>query len=379
MQSARPPTVLCVDDEPNALVIRKMLFQHAGYTVLAALNAETALQLFKLNDVDVVVSDHLMPGQSGADLARQMKALKPNVPIALLSGVRDVSNGVELADAFISKTEGPTQLLERVAALLKSSSESQDGESRTRSLHQQICHFKRHDHVCFAFHTKAEQMHAVVPWITQGLKRGEKCKYIADRNTAAELQQELAQGGINVRRECERGALVFSTTRDTYLLGGRFEPLEMVSALQQDVDDCRKSGFSGFRATGEMTWALGTEPGCERLVEYEGLLDDFFHKNHALGMCQYSQAHFSPSLITDVARVHHLGITQSANGSNRWNLRIRRNDFFADVFEDRDRSQFQYCVQRDGSREIVELGAESNLKETRKSAEACLRLLCRAS
>jgi hypothetical protein len=36
-------------------------------------------------------------------------------------------------------------------------------------------------------------------------------------------------------------------------------------------------------------------------------------------------------------------------------------------------------VQNDGSREIVELGAEANLKESRKSAEACLRLLWRAS
>jgi CheY-like chemotaxis protein len=377
--SARPPTILCVDDEPNALAIRKMLFQNAGYTVFAALDGATALKLFASRDFDVVVSDHLLPGESGAELARQMKLLKPNVPVALLSAVRDLPDGLEIADAFISKTEGPAQLLERVAALLKISSEPHSEEAGSRSLHDHICDFKRSDHVCFVYSNRAEQMQAVVPWIRQGLRRGEKCEYIADHNTASQIKRELAQGGIEVERECERGALIFATKHETYLLGGRFEPQEMISFLQDGVDDCQRSGFRGFRAAGEMTWALGPEPGCDRLIEYETLLDDFYRKNHALGLCQYSGAHFSPSLVTNVGKAHRLGVTKAKNGSNRWNLRVRQKDFFADIFEEADRTRFQYCVQRDGSREIVELGAENNLKETRISAEACLRLLARAS
>jgi CheY-like chemotaxis protein len=368
-----------VDDEPNALAIRKMLFQHAGYTVFTAADGASALRLFNSNDFDVVLSDHLLPGESGAELARQMKVLKPHIPIALLSGVSDLSSGVELADAFINKAEGPAQLLERIAALLKSSADAHGEEVGRRSLHRQICHFRQRDHVCFAYVNKVEQMQAVVPWIQQGLRRGEKCRYIADHNSASEIQHELRAAGINVERETDRGALVFATKRETYLLGERFEPLEMVSLLQQDVDDSGKSGFSGFRIAGEMTWALGSETGCDRLVEYESGLNDFFHKNRALGLCQYPLARFSPSRMADVTRVHHLAVSKATNGSGRWNLRIRRDDFFADLFEDRDREHFQYCVQRDGSREIVELGADNTLKETRKSADACLRLLCRAS
>lgn len=41
--SSQSPNILCVDDEPNALIIRKLLLQRAGYTVFAALNCETAL------------------------------------------------------------------------------------------------------------------------------------------------------------------------------------------------------------------------------------------------------------------------------------------------------------------------------------------------
>jgi CheY-like chemotaxis protein len=356
-----------------------MLFQNAGYTVLAAMDGATALKLFTSKDFDLVISDHLLPGQSGAELARQMKLLKPKVPIALLSAVRDLADGMEMADTFISKTEGPAQLLERVAALLKTSFEPPSEEAASRSLHEHVCDFRRNDHVCFAYSNKDEQMQAVVPWIRQGLRRGEKCDYITDHNTESHVKRELAQDGVEVERECERGALTFATKRETYLLAGRFEPQEMISFLQDRVDDCQRSGFSGFRMAGEMTWALGPEPGCDRLIEYETLLDDFFQKNHALALCQYSLAHFSPSLVTDVATAHRLRIVKAKTGNNRWNLRVRHKDFFADIFEDGDRTRFQYCVQRDGSREIVELGAESNLKETRISVEACLRLLARAS
>jgi CheY-like chemotaxis protein len=376
---ARPPTILCVDDDPNALAIRKMLFQNAGYTVHAAIDGATALKLFTSKDFDLVISDHLLPGQSGAELARQMKLLKPKVPIALLSAVRDLPDGMEIADAFMSKTDGPAQLLERVAALLKQSSETHGEEAASRSLHEHVCDFRRGDHVCFVYSNKTEQMEAIVPWIQQGLRRGEKCDYITDHNTASHVKRELAQDGVEVERECERGALTFATKHETYLLGGRFEPQEMISSLQDRVDDCQRSGFSGFRLAGEMTWALGPEPGCDRLNEYEALLDDFFQKNQALALCQYSAAHFSPSLVTDVATAHRLRIIKAKTGNNRWNLRVRHQDFFADIFEDADRTRFQYCVQRDGSREIVELGAESNLKETRISVEACLRLLARAS
>jgi hypothetical protein len=35
-------------------------------------------------------------------------------------------------------------------------------------------------------------------------------------------------------------------------------------------------GFTGLRSSGEMTWALGDDAGCDRVIEYEALLDDVF-------------------------------------------------------------------------------------------------------
>ena len=70
------------------------------------------------NHVDVVVSDYLMPGIVGTELARQVKSRQPHVPVVILSGVNDIPDDASCADLFISKVEGPTSMCTKIAALL---------------------------------------------------------------------------------------------------------------------------------------------------------------------------------------------------------------------------------------------------------------------
>jgi DNA-binding response OmpR family regulator len=116
---ARPPRILCVDDEAGALLIRKALLEGAGYAVLTALNASEGLKIFKSCKIDAVISDHLLPDVPGTEMARQMKLTKPGVPILLLSGITDLPSGAEHADKFLTKTEGPENLLKELAELLR--------------------------------------------------------------------------------------------------------------------------------------------------------------------------------------------------------------------------------------------------------------------
>lgn len=121
MNTARPPTILCIDDEPAALKLRTLLLEQAGYRVVPAGSADTALQLFESQTIDLVISDHLLPDMTGADLTRQMKLERPFVPVMLFSGVADVPDGASHADLFLSKTEDPVALLGKVADLLRCS------------------------------------------------------------------------------------------------------------------------------------------------------------------------------------------------------------------------------------------------------------------
>jgi PAS domain S-box-containing protein len=120
--------ILVVDDESSGLYFRKLILEHAGHTVLSCTGVGEALTLFRSNPVDIVVTDHLLGRQTGNDMAQEMKRTKPAVPIILLSGTSTVPEPLVHADAFLSKTEGPEQLLETVQQLLRSRGSASHGQ-----------------------------------------------------------------------------------------------------------------------------------------------------------------------------------------------------------------------------------------------------------
>ena len=75
--------ILCVDDEENQLAVRKLVLEWEGYVVLTANSGQQALNLLALHHIDLVLSDHLMPGMVGTELARQIKARNPDLPVIL--------------------------------------------------------------------------------------------------------------------------------------------------------------------------------------------------------------------------------------------------------------------------------------------------------
>lgn len=78
--------MLCADDEINELTARRMVLESSGFKVLVARNGKDALDLFRSTAVDAVVLDYFMPGRTGLSVAREMKDLRPEVPIIVLSG-----------------------------------------------------------------------------------------------------------------------------------------------------------------------------------------------------------------------------------------------------------------------------------------------------
>jgi len=111
-------TLLCIDDDQAVLHIRKLVLESAGYSVLVAGDSATAMELFASSAVDLVISDHLLRGDTGTELAAVMKRLKPGVPIVIVSGLLDTPEGMEHADLFIAKTDPPPEVLRKIADLL---------------------------------------------------------------------------------------------------------------------------------------------------------------------------------------------------------------------------------------------------------------------
>src|SRR5258708_36152771 len=98
--------ILCVDDEENQLAVRKLVLESKGYAVLTAASGQQALGLLAQHQVDLVLSDHLMPGLTGAELARQIKAQMPELPVILISAVNEIPADAAYWALFISKLDG---------------------------------------------------------------------------------------------------------------------------------------------------------------------------------------------------------------------------------------------------------------------------------
>jgi CheY-like chemotaxis protein len=115
---SRKELILCVDDEENQLAVRKMVLEQAGYSVLAAGSGQQALALLAAHPIDLVLSDHLMPGLTGTELARQIKAGNPGLPVILISAVNEIPADAAYADLFMSKLDGPQAMCQNISAIL---------------------------------------------------------------------------------------------------------------------------------------------------------------------------------------------------------------------------------------------------------------------
>jgi two-component system response regulator CpxR len=112
-------TILCVDDNEQSLSIRKVLLETRGYRVISCHNGEDALARFKKGDIDLVLTDLIMPGLDGAKLIEEIKALSPRTPAILLSGKVRIYERDTQADVFLPKgMHVPAELLERIRLLL---------------------------------------------------------------------------------------------------------------------------------------------------------------------------------------------------------------------------------------------------------------------
>jgi two-component system, cell cycle sensor histidine kinase and response regulator CckA len=110
--------VLCIDDNQDVLECEKAFLESFGYTVLTARSGGKGLELASIHSVDVVIVDYFMPEMNGPEVAIEMRRLRPQAPIIMLSGAVDVpEDALQSVDAFIAKDHLASQLLPAITQL----------------------------------------------------------------------------------------------------------------------------------------------------------------------------------------------------------------------------------------------------------------------
>jgi CheY-like chemotaxis protein len=124
-EAARRVTVLVVEDEPAIRRLVARILGRRGYEVLAAPDGETGLRRFsEREDIDLVLTDIVMPGLDGVGMAQELRARRPGLPVLFMSGYPgDNRPGLDEDDLawLIDKPFTPDQLLERVEQVLRGS------------------------------------------------------------------------------------------------------------------------------------------------------------------------------------------------------------------------------------------------------------------
>lgn len=115
------PMILCIDDEDMGLQIRKVVLERAGYRVTTATSGPSGLEIFAQTPVDLVILDYFMPSMHGGLVAAELRRLRPNIPIILLSAYVNLPRDIaRVVDCTIVKGDNPETLLTRIRELLSS-------------------------------------------------------------------------------------------------------------------------------------------------------------------------------------------------------------------------------------------------------------------
>jgi CheY-like chemotaxis protein len=124
---AKAPVVLLVEDESMVREVTRDVLTHAGYAVLESSNGKEALHLAcqHAGRIDVLLTDVVMPGMNGADLACHLQSMQPDLITVFMSGYaqNDVAQTISRTQAIhIQKPFTVNILLTRIGEALRASS-----------------------------------------------------------------------------------------------------------------------------------------------------------------------------------------------------------------------------------------------------------------
>jgi CheY-like chemotaxis protein len=113
--------ILLVDDNHAGLMARRAVLEELGYATDGARDAGKAMEMFRGEHYDLVVTDFRMPGMDGVQLIGEMRGEKPGIPVILISGFVDalgLNEKTTGANAVIMKSANEVQQLIRTAGRL---------------------------------------------------------------------------------------------------------------------------------------------------------------------------------------------------------------------------------------------------------------------
>lgn len=193
------------------------------------------------------------------------------------------------------------------------------------------------EHFCAFYSNPANQLSFVIPYIIGGLKNNFKCFYILNENTKESMEKSFRSADFDISTHIKSKQLLLFTKEDAYLKNGSFKADEIINIIKEIENQALKEGYAGIRAACESTW-ISDFDNLEEFIKYENLLNDYYPKSKASGICQYNQENIDENILIDIIATHPKVIINGLIYKNNYYLppdkfnktsrnELKKNDF----------------------------------------------------
>jgi AcrR family transcriptional regulator len=156
-------------------------------------------------------------------------------------------------------------------------------------------------HVCGLFDGPDDAANALVPFILEGLERGERVVHVVEERQA--YLGRLADR-TDISAALESGQLDIRSWAESYVSGGAFGAARMLAYMRRSLRQARWLGFPGTRLIGDMEWAQDGVPGVDELLAYEREVDAIATRPRTSVVCAYDLRRHSAGRIANIVDAH---------------------------------------------------------------------------
>jgi hypothetical protein len=174
-------------------------------------------------------------------------------------------------------------------------------------------------HVCAFFGSEDEEYRVLLPFVQDGIDRGDKAVHVIGPDRRDAHLGRLAAVGIDVVAAEASGQLEVRSSADTYLRLGRFFQERMLAVFERLSGGDEARGFARSRIVCWMDWAAESRASVDDVIEFEARVNDVWRRHDDVVICTYRAAQFGGAAVIDIMRTHPMVIIGGT---------LQRNPFF---------------------------------------------------
>jgi len=164
-------------------------------------------------------------------------------------------------------------------------------------------------HACAFFRSPQEEYDTLLPFVRDGLERGERAFHVLRSEHRDQHLEQLRSVGIDVTAAQHRRQLELATVEETYLRGGRFDPDAMLRFIQETLKTGTTLGFPLTRLIANVAEKILADwSNADEWIKYEARLNEVLPAYEDPVICTYDTNLITGTIAVDVLRTHPVAI-----------------------------------------------------------------------